>query len=434
MAELRKYGVETRIYFPLIDFGTTDYEAGVTIAAGDATISKDGGAFASVVGETDDDLFVDEGGGLYSLKVAVAELQCATAVVRIVDQTSPKEWEDQMVLIDTYGNASAQHAFDLDTATQDVNVVSEDNIDFGATKKASITTACDTSCDTVTVTSMAVDVLTASALKADAVTEIQSGLSTVTTAQLATALTDIHLDHLFAAEYDPEAKPGYATALLNSMVEVSAGTGDTVFTLKALSKTPLITGFATSAKQNTMETTLNDVPTTAEFNARTLLAADYVVVGDTIAGVTTVGSVTGAVGSVTGAVGSVAGNVDGSVASVTDKAGFSLAADQSAVTIGTVSLVTECTTNTDMLTAAAVNAEVVDAIGTDTIAEMAQGAPSATPTLKSAINYLYRLFRNKTETTATAISVYDDAGTTVLFTATCSDDYTTFTKSEYVSG
>ena len=60
-----------------------------------------------------------------------------------------------------------------------------------------------------------------------------------------------------------------------------------------------------------------DIPTVAEFNARTLVAANYVVVGDTIAGVTNVGTVTGnvngSVGSVTGAVGSVAGNVDGNV-------------------------------------------------------------------------------------------------------------------------
>jgi hypothetical protein len=37
---------------------------------------------------------------------------------------------------------------------------------------------------------------------------------------------------------------------------------------------------ATSAKQDTMETTLNDVPTTAEFNDRTLLAAAYTIVAD----------------------------------------------------------------------------------------------------------------------------------------------------------
>ncbi len=117
MAELRKYNVETRVYFPLVDFGSTDFEAGVTIAAGDATISKDGGAFVNIVGESADDLFVDEGGGLYSIKVAAAELQAKTVVLRIVDQTGTKEWEDQMVLIDTYGNGSAQHAFDLGTAS-----------------------------------------------------------------------------------------------------------------------------------------------------------------------------------------------------------------------------------------------------------------------------------------------------------------------------
>lgn len=38
-----------------------------------------------------------------------------------------------------------------------------------------------------------------------------------------TALTDIHLDHLLAADYDPAAKPGTATALLNELVESDGG-------------------------------------------------------------------------------------------------------------------------------------------------------------------------------------------------------------------
>ena len=53
------------------------------------------------------------------------------------------------------------------------------------------------------------------------------------------------------------------------------------------------TGFATSTKQDTMETTLNDVPTTAEFEARTLAAAAYFdPAADTVANVTTVGTTT----------------------------------------------------------------------------------------------------------------------------------------------
>jgi hypothetical protein len=64
-----------------------------------------------------------------------------------------------------------------------------------------------------------------------------------------------------------------------------------------------------------LDTQLGDVPTVAEFEARTIPAANYFDPAvDTVANVTTVGSVSGAVGSVTGAVGSVTGNVGGNVA------------------------------------------------------------------------------------------------------------------------
>jgi len=51
-----------------------------------------------------------------------------------------------------------------------------------------------------------------------------------------TALTDIHLDHLFATDYDPSAKPGSATALLNELVENDAGV--TRYTANALEQAP----------------------------------------------------------------------------------------------------------------------------------------------------------------------------------------------------
>jgi hypothetical protein len=195
MSELRKYGTETRVYFPLVDFGATDYVAGVTIAAGDATISKDAGAFANIVGENDDDVFVDEGGGLYSIKVAAAELQAKTVVLKIVDQTSPKEWEDQMLLIDTYGNASAQHPLDLGTALASQTIGT-----------------CTTNTDLVTA------------------------------ATIKTAI---------------EAAGSHLALILED-----TGT--------------------------TLPTAIADVPTVSEFEARSLPSADYVVVGDTIAAVTTV--------------------------------------------------------------------------------------------------------------------------------------------------
>ena len=51
-----------------------------------------------------------------------------------------------------------------------------------------------------------------------------------------TALTDIHLDHLFAATYDASAKPGVADALLNEMVEDDGGI--TRYTVNALENGP----------------------------------------------------------------------------------------------------------------------------------------------------------------------------------------------------
>ncbi len=124
-------------------------------------------------------------------------------------------------------------------------------------------------------------------------------------------------------------------------------------------------------------------PSVAQFNARTIVSADYVVVGDTIAGVTnvgtvtgnvdgSVGSVTGAVGSVTGAVGSVTGSVGsvvGAVGSVTGSVGSvvgavgSVAGNVGGLVVGTVAGVTPAAVGAAMaLTAAAVDAILDEAV------------------------------------------------------------------------
>lgn len=61
-------------------------------------------------------------------------------------------------------------------------------------------------------------------------------LNDVSTSDLATALTNIHLDHLLAADYDPASKPGVATALLNEMVENDGGVSR--YTANALEQAP----------------------------------------------------------------------------------------------------------------------------------------------------------------------------------------------------
>jgi hypothetical protein len=112
MAELRKYGVGTTVYFPLIDRGYADFEdTPVAFAAGDTKISKDGAGFANTVNAP-----AHLGNGIYSLALTIAEMTAAKIIVTLIDQTATKEWEDQAINIETYGNAAAEHAFDLDTA------------------------------------------------------------------------------------------------------------------------------------------------------------------------------------------------------------------------------------------------------------------------------------------------------------------------------
>lgn len=51
-----------------------------------------------------------------------------------------------------------------------------------------------------------------------------------------TALSDIHLDHLLAVDYDPASKPGVATALLNELFESDGGVSR--YTANALEEAP----------------------------------------------------------------------------------------------------------------------------------------------------------------------------------------------------
>lgn len=78
-----------------------------------------------------------------------------------------------------------------------------------------------------------------------------------------------------------------------------------------------------------------------------------------------------------------------------------------------------------------VNAEVVDALATDTNAELA-ALPGASPTIVQIMLFLYEIARNKLTTTATEQKIYKDNGTSVLGTWAVSDDGTTFTKAEVV--
>lgn len=110
------------------------------------------------------------------------------------------------------------------------------------------------------------------------------------------------------------------------------------------------------------------------------------------------------------------------VSTVTDKTGYSISGTK---------------TTLDALndvSAAQVNAEVLDVLTVDTFVEPGQGSPPATTSILGRLQYLYKAWRNKSEQTATESRLFNDAGSTVDQKATVSDDGTTFTKGEQGTG
>jgi len=81
-----------------------------------------------------------------------------------------------------------------------------------------------------------------------------------------------------------------------------------------------------------------------------------------------------------------------------------------------------------------INAEVVDALATDTYAEPGQGTPSATTSLSAKIGYLYKNWRNRQTQSATQWSLMNDDATTVDQKSTVADSAGTASKTEIVTG
>lgn len=117
MEFLRKYGVATTVYVPLIKAGSNDQAlaADFTHATGDTTISKDGATAANIT--TAPSAITMGNGATWKVPMSATEMQGAQIVINISD-AAPKAIEDQQIIIATYGNASAEHAVDLDDSVR----------------------------------------------------------------------------------------------------------------------------------------------------------------------------------------------------------------------------------------------------------------------------------------------------------------------------
>lgn len=278
-AFLRKYatGTGADLYIPIVKRAVVDFavSADWTPASGDVKVSKDGAAAANIgtlptavtMGNT----------AMWKFVFTDSELTCAFLSVTVADSAT-KAVEDTMFVIETYGNASAQHAFDLDTATQSVNVTQfggSAGTFSGGRPEVNTTHAAGTAWGSgaITAASIATGAIDADALAADTITAAKIASDAITAAKLAA-------DCITAAKIADGAIDSGAFA----------------------------TGAITAAA----------------------IAADAIT-GAKVASDVTIASVTGAVGSVTGNVG---GNVAGSVGSVTGNVGGNVTGSVGSVATG----------------------------------------------------------------------------------------------------
>lgn len=87
------------IYVSLEDMANPGaFKANPTIAAGDFTVSKDGGAFANL---TTLPTVTPAAGKTVKISLSATEMNADNVTIMCSDQTSPKEWADLVISIPT---------------------------------------------------------------------------------------------------------------------------------------------------------------------------------------------------------------------------------------------------------------------------------------------------------------------------------------------
>lgn len=139
-------------------------------------------------------------------------------------------------------------------------------------------------------------------------------------------------------------------------------------------------------------------------------------------------SITGNVtGNLSGSVGSVGA---GGIAAATFAAGAIDAAAVAADAIGASELAASAIGTSEFAAESEVNAEVVDALATDTYTELTACPANGTASITSILRYLYMVARNKVTSDDSTTSVFKDDGATVLCEQGTSVAAGTFTRTE----
>lgn len=342
-AILMEYNQNGTVYFPLIGSGTAAFStaASGSLVGTNIMISKDGAAFAS---STNTGTVV--GRGWYRLALTTSELSARQIAIDIAGGTLGTTVEVQGVLIHTFGSASAMYEFELNQGTQGVNVIEWSGTAVtGSAGLPSVGTALTVLTGTITTVTNNVTAATAlGTVNANIVAAVSTAMNTT----MGSNFTFFFNANGTFADKD------------QADVGVSAGTFD--------ANLVQILGTAVVATSGTL-TNVGTVGSVGSANLTQILGTAVVGTSGTLTNVGTITTVASAnlvqiLGTAVNGTSGTLTNV-GTVNAVADKTGYSLAADQSSVTVGTANFVATgtITTVTNSVTAATalgtVNADVV---------------------------------------------------------------------------
>lgn len=105
MSEFRKYATAAELSTILIATGTRNAQVNPTLATGDVQVSLDDAAFTNIATLPS---VLPAGGVKVKITLSIAELTCKRLMIRFVD-VAGAEWEEQTILVETFGHASAMH-------------------------------------------------------------------------------------------------------------------------------------------------------------------------------------------------------------------------------------------------------------------------------------------------------------------------------------
>lgn len=206
-------------------------ETGLTIAQADVLLSKNG---QSLTQKNDATAATHDSNGYYNCELDTTDTNTLGTLTLVVNESGalPIRLDFQIVTANVWDTFCS-------TDQLDVNVTNIEGSD-----------ATDQIRDAVVDDTTRIDASALNTLSGHDPGETIAGASDISglndlsaadvNAEVDTALADIHLDHLLAADYDPASKPGVATALLNELVESDGGVSR--FTENALEQAPSGTG------------------------------------------------------------------------------------------------------------------------------------------------------------------------------------------------